>query len=122
MAYERERLRKYGRSDLALKVEHIAKEKGDGEGYDILSFDTEGRQLFIEVKTTGGSCQDQFFISANELEFAKKHPENYYVYRLYHLMDAPKLAIYSVADLLKLKPIVTQYFMRAVPDLSLIHI
>lgn len=116
LAYERERLRKYGRSDLALKVEHIAKEKGDGEGYDILSFDTEGRQLFIEVKTTGGSCQDQFFISANELEFAKKHPENYYVYRLYHLMDAPKLAIYSVADLLKLKPIVTQYFMRAVPD------
>ena len=70
----------------------------------------------IEVKTTGGSCQDQFFISANELEFAKKHPENYYVYRLYHLMDAPKLAIYSVAELLKLKPIVTQYFMRAVPD------
>lgn len=116
LTYEREKLRKCGRSDLALKVEHVAKEKGDGEGYDILSFDAEGRQLFIEVKTTGGSCQDQFFMSANELEFAKKHPENYYVYRLYNLTSAPKLTIYSVAELLKLKPIATQYFMRAVPD------
>lgn len=94
----------------------MAGTKGDGEGYDILSFDAEGRQLFIEVKTTGGSCQDQFFMSANELEFAKKHPANYYVYRLYNWMSTPKLTIYSVAELLKLKPIATQYFMRAVPD------
>jgi len=48
---EKQKLRKSNKPKLAEKVNHIAKNKGDGLGYDILSYDKDGNKLFIEVKT-----------------------------------------------------------------------
>ena len=38
---------------------------GDGAGYDILSFETDGTERFLEVKTTVGYERTPFFISPN---------------------------------------------------------
>ncbi len=51
---ERLALRAAGRSDLAEMVVHVAKVEGDGAGYDIKSYTSDGEQKFIEVKTTRG--------------------------------------------------------------------
>jgi hypothetical protein len=42
--FERERLQKLDRPDLAKKIQWISEELGDGAGYDILSFDANGRE------------------------------------------------------------------------------
>lgn len=47
--YEQWRLAHMGKSELADRVEHVSLTKGDGLGYDILSFDANGRERFIEV-------------------------------------------------------------------------
>lgn len=58
---EKNRLKDY--PDLAKKVEHISQTRGDGLGYDILSFDTYGNPIYIEVKTTTQG-KKHHFISA----------------------------------------------------------
>ena len=76
-------LEKAGRQDLADKVEWVSKTQGDGLGYDVLSYDAEtGKPVFIEVKTTNGSCNTAFYITRNELERSQVS-DNYYLYRLY---------------------------------------
>lgn len=65
------------------QVEWTARDKGDGYGYDILSYDEDGNEKYIEVKTTCGAKDTTFFITANELERSKLNSENYYLYRVY---------------------------------------
>lgn len=77
-------LREINRDDLAEKVIHVSVVEGDGAGYDIKSYDDEGNEKFIEVKTTKGSANTSFFISPNELEFSKSHANSYELYRLYY--------------------------------------
>ena len=48
---ERKRLSSLGKEDLAKKVERVSL-KSDALGYDILSFETDGTERFIEVKAT----------------------------------------------------------------------
>lgn len=74
---EKNRLKGY--PGLANKVEHVSQTRGDGLGYDILSFDTYGNPSYIEVKTTTQGKGTSFYISNNELKFASKHPDNYYI-------------------------------------------
>ena len=57
--------------------------EGDGAGYDIRSFEPDGRTKYIEVKTTTGGPESDSFASANELAFSKQHSDNYYLYRVY---------------------------------------
>jgi hypothetical protein len=52
--FERQRLQRQDRVDLAKKVKWISQEEGDGAGYDILSFDHQGNERLLEVKTTVG--------------------------------------------------------------------
>lgn len=66
--------------DLACKVE-IAK---DGEGYDVLSFDENGKEKFIEVKTTMAGEYTPFYLSDNEIEFMRIKKGQYSVYRIYN--------------------------------------
>jgi hypothetical protein len=83
MAYEINCLKLAGRSDLAEKVRHISAIEGDGAGYDIFSFTDAGEEKYIEVKTTRGSIETSFFMSINEIEFARNHKDNYSLYRVY---------------------------------------
>ncbi|MHB1322908.1 MAG: protein NO VEIN domain-containing protein [Coriobacteriia bacterium] len=52
MNFETARLRSAGREALADRVEHVALTVGDGLGFDVRSFDLEGHETLIEVKTT----------------------------------------------------------------------
>lgn len=72
-----------GRSELAEQVIHTAVTEGDGAGFDIASFFPDGRRKYVEVKTTTGSKEADFFISANEVAFATSCPESYELCRVF---------------------------------------
>lgn len=91
MQYEHYRLYQLGKRELADKVEHVSKTKGDGLGFDVLSFEPTGKERFIEVKTTAFGKQTPFFISRNEVRFAEEHEADYQLYRLFNFRQAPKM-------------------------------
>ena len=66
------------------KIKHISADKGDGLGYDILSFDEFGNEKFIEVKTTTRDEKAAFFITAHELAISQLEAEKFYLYRLFN--------------------------------------
>ena len=89
--FEHFRLHNLGHKALADKVEHVAKTKGDGLGYDVLSFEPSGRERFIEVKTTTFGKETPFFLSRGEVRFAQEHTEEFHLYRLYEFRTSPKM-------------------------------
>ena len=84
IAHERQHLINIGLIDLADKVEHVAK-KDDYAGYDVKSFDDNGNEKFIEVKTTDKTIGTGFFISRNEVEVSRELGSQYWIYRIYGL-------------------------------------
>lgn len=85
MVLERERadLTKAGRKDLADRIEHVSLAKGDGAGFDILSFYPNETPKYIEVKTTTGSKHTSFFISPNEIAFSEINSDRFELYRVF---------------------------------------
>lgn len=83
--FEKLRLAKLGYSNLVDKIEWVSKTKGDGLGYDILSYDVIDDDIvpiYIEVKGTTLNENAPFDITRNELEVASLHGENYKIYRI----------------------------------------
>ncbi len=107
LEFEVRRLHSLGKKALADKVEHVANTRGDGLGYDILSFEEDGRESYIEVKTTANSMLTPFFISANEVRFSGEHPEEFKLARVFDFRDKPKLYVVpgSVSDGFMLDPV-----------------
>ncbi len=91
LSYERSRLRLAGHERLANRIEHVSKTRGDGAGFDIMSFEEDGRERFIEVKTTGFGMALPFYISKNELDFSSGQPEQYHLYRVFEMQRAPRM-------------------------------
>lgn len=89
--FERERLWYLGQKRLADKIEHVARTRGDGEGFDILSFEESGRERLIEVKTTTFGRHTPFFVTRNEVGVSEERAEDYFVYRLFDFRDNPRL-------------------------------
>ncbi len=90
--YERYRLKLAGRADLAREVEWSSKDRGDGLGYDVRSFDQErDEELFIEVKTTNSGKYQPFFISGNEVAFSKHKASQYSLYRVFDFKQKTQL-------------------------------
>jgi len=88
--HERITLAAAGRSDLAKLVRWSAIEDGDGLGYDIRSFDVDGRDRLLEVKTTNGWDRTPFHISRNELAVANERRDVWYLMRLYDFARDPR--------------------------------
>lgn len=86
---EQHELRAAGRDDLARKVEWTSVARGDGAGYDIRSFELDGRERLIEVKTTNGPAKTPFFLSENERAFSDERPEAFRLLRLYSFVEKP---------------------------------
>jgi len=91
MRFEGERLRRAGQKRLAEKIEHVARTRGDGEGYDILSFEESGEERLIEVKTTTFGPYTPLFVTRNEVDVSEERADEYYIYRLFDFRDDPKL-------------------------------
>jgi hypothetical protein len=89
--YERARLISIRREALASKIEHVSKNRGDGEGFDILSFEASGADRLIEVKTTKYGRDTPFFVSRNELSVSQVRAEHYHLYRVFAFREAPHL-------------------------------
>ncbi|ASI77457.1 DUF3883 domain-containing protein [Bacillus pacificus] len=84
---EKQRLIEAGRKDLAKKIIHISLEDC-AAGYDILSYEADGRPRFIECKTTKG-IRNTFEMSVNEWDTARRYREQYYIYQVKQIYDNP---------------------------------
>lgn len=91
LRFERWRLSQIGASHLAEKVEHVSQTRGDGLGFDILSFESSGKERFIEVKTTSFGQKTPFFVSSSEVRFARQNAEQFRLYRLFDFRTSPRV-------------------------------
>jgi hypothetical protein len=80
LRHERKKVLEYG---IDLVPERKSLTEGDGLGYDILSYDENGNEIFIEVKTTTGKEDARFYITANELKKSDEVGDAYRLYRVY---------------------------------------
>ncbi|MGE4294353.1 MAG: DUF3883 domain-containing protein [Campylobacterales bacterium] len=90
---EKQKLITMGRSDLSRRVRWVSEEDGDGFGYDILSYDGSGGELYIEVKTTAGARNSPFYITANEVQASIEHGSRYRLVRVFNLHSAPSFFV-----------------------------
>jgi hypothetical protein len=88
--FEQHRLSQLGYDRLAAKVTHISRSEGDGAGFDVLSFDEDGTERFLEVKTTAFSRETPFYASSAELRFSQKNSGQYALYRLFDFRKTPR--------------------------------
>ncbi len=111
MKYEANKLIKANRHSFVHKIKHTAKDEGDGTGYDIQSYDNDGNEIFIEVKTTKGGKSAAFYVTRNELERSKKEKENFYLYRLFNYQEEADTADLMIirGELTKLCEFPTNY-------------
>ncbi len=85
------RLVQLGKERLANKIEQVSISIGDSAGCDIHSYETSGKDRFIEVKTTKYGIDTPFFVSANELQFSNEYQDKYFLYRVFGFKESPKL-------------------------------
>jgi hypothetical protein len=89
LAHERATLRQAGREDLADLARWTAVQDGDGFGFDIASFEPDGRDRLIEVKTTNGWERTPFHISRDEMEVAEIRREEWHLIRVWNFARQP---------------------------------
>lgn len=94
--YEKAKLISYGREDLADKVFATRNIAGNAERFDVLSYDKDGKEKYIEVKTTKGNLDNLFYISENEVAFSEEFPDRYYLYRVYKFDTKTKSAYLNI--------------------------
>ena len=86
--YELNKVANLGATDKVEIMKNFFNNRKDSDGFDILSFDLDKNGKFhkkyIEVKSTKGNENTPIDITSNELEFAKSHKNNYYIYRIYN--------------------------------------
>ncbi len=90
LAHEHATLCAAGRTDLAAQIRWVSNLDGDGAGYDIRSFDTDGSARLIEVKTTNGWERTPFHITRNELAVADTNRDKWRLMRLWNFAREPK--------------------------------
>jgi hypothetical protein len=105
--FEKARLINAGKHSLADQVEHISVTLGDGAGYDVRSYEADGRDRLIEVKTTSYGKQTPFFVSRNEVSVSNQLAKNYHLYRCFEFKDDPRFYVLkgSLNDVCLLDPV-----------------
>ena len=119
--YEKEKLIKIGKSDLAEKIIHESAE-GKKPGWDITSFDKNGNQISIEVKSSTGKEIKSVDLTANEWKAASnpKIRDNYYLYLVTNALKTnnPPIEIlknpwsYVDREELEIKPVVHELSLQ----------
>ena len=103
---EREQLHRSGRADLAKTVRWVAREDGDGAGFDIQSYREDGSQRLIEVKTTNLGVRTPFYITRWEIEVSRQNPASYSLYRVHGFARDPRIYVLdgSIEERARLDP------------------
>ena len=91
LEYEKTRLMSIEKFNFVDRIEQVSETRGDWAGYDIRSFNDNGSDRFIEVKTTRYGIETPFFVTKNELGFSTKNSLDYNLYRVFSFRKAPKL-------------------------------
>lgn len=91
LKYEKQRLLNLGLAELS---EQVCKTENDALGYDIVSYNEKGEEIYIEVKTNSGNSSKiiDFYLTDNEYKKLESEP-NYYIYYLYSIKNKPKMHI-----------------------------
>ena len=86
--YELQKMMELEAVEEVKRMEDFFKNKKENEGYDILSFelDESGEYIekYIEVKSTKGPESTPIDITDNEIDFATKHKDQYFIYRIFN--------------------------------------
>lgn len=92
---ERWYLRSIGRDDLSQRLEWVADTRGDGLGYDLISFcpNTE-HEIYIEVKTTNSDKRFPFYVTPSEIAVSGELGDRYRLARVFNFSLGPRF--YSV--------------------------
>lgn len=90
LAHERATLVTAGRTDLAEQIRWVSHLDGDGAGYDIRSFEANGNDRLLEVKTTNGWDRTPFHITRNELAVADARHNDWRLVRLWNFSREPR--------------------------------
>ena len=114
LGIEQEYLRSVGRKDLADRVSNHAQTKGDGLGYDILSFFADGREKYIEVKSTTGALKTSFYLSKNELGFLGEHKDDAFLYRVSLQNGGASLRVFTAAEVEEQEIAPVQFLVKIV--------
>jgi hypothetical protein len=89
--FERARLIQSGHQRLADRVERVSETRGDGLGFDVLSYEISGRERLIEVKTTAYGASTPFFVTRNEVAVSQDAHEQFHLYRAFTFRTRPRL-------------------------------
>ncbi|MBQ7889708.1 MAG: DUF3883 domain-containing protein [Erysipelotrichaceae bacterium] len=77
-----------------LALVNMVSETDDTCGYDIVVTEIDDQEpMYIEVKITEGNSDTPFFMSENEVEFAKQHPDRYFIYCVYDTKNEAKIKV-----------------------------
>ena len=84
--------------EFASNIERVSRTKGDGVGFDILSYDDTGCEKYIEVKATTGPASRSFHVSGTELARSKAEGDKYFLYRLFNLNEENRTADFFIVQ------------------------
>ena len=87
---EKDYLERLNRRDLSAKVRWVSKEDC-AAGYDIVSFFPDGREKYIEVKSTSSSGKSSFEITLNEWRTAEALGDAYFIYQVANVYHTPQI-------------------------------
>jgi hypothetical protein len=91
VTFERDRLGRAGRNDLADDVRWVADLDGDGYGYDVRSFEPDGQERLLEIKTTCGHERTAFWLTRREVDVAAENSEVYRLRRVFHFRNRAQM-------------------------------
>jgi hypothetical protein len=114
VGFERRRLERAGRSNLAKDVRWVSDLDGDGYGYDVQSFDPDsGEERLLEIKTTCGNDRTPFWMTKRECDVAAEQGGIYRVRRVFHFRNEVKM--FDIAPPLEARLRLTSAAFMAVP-------
>ncbi len=88
--------------------------RGDWHGYDILSFFPDGREKYIDVKTTVKDIDEPYLLSRNELIFLANNRNNAFIYRVsIRDREFPRLKVYTFSEVMESQILPTQYKVQS---------
>ncbi|WP_028158042.1 DUF3883 domain-containing protein [Bradyrhizobium japonicum] len=88
--FEFDRLCRAGRRDLAKEMDWPADRGEDDRGYDIRSFESDGEERLLEIKTTNGHARTRFWLSRTQYEVAGQNP-TYRIRRVFHFRNGAEM-------------------------------
>jgi hypothetical protein len=113
VGFERRRLERAGRDDLAKDVRWVSDLDGDGFGYDVQSFETDGEQRLLEIKTTCGNERTPFWMTRRECDVAAEQGDIYRIRRVFHFRNEVKM--FDIAPPLESRLLLTPATFMAAP-------